>query len=56
MSSPDGLVLRHADSVEELDVLEPLWGALQEHHEGITPSLGEGTPKRGAAESWRFRR
>ncbi len=47
---------RLADSVEELDDLEPLWGALQEQHERITPDLGERTPKRERAESWRFRR
>lgn len=40
----------------ELDALEPLWGALQEHHAAITPSLGAGTPKRGMADAWRMRR
>jgi ribosomal protein S18 acetylase RimI-like enzyme len=51
-----GISLRYTDSVDELDVLEPLWNALQEHHERITPDLGAHTPKRDVAEAWRIRR
>lgn len=48
--------LRYADSVEELDAVEPLWNALQEHHSRITPELAPGTPKRTEAEAWPRRR
>jgi GNAT superfamily N-acetyltransferase len=48
--------LRYADSVAELDALEPLWNALQEHHSRITPELAAGTPRRTAAEAWERRR
>lgn len=48
--------LRYASSIAELDVLEPLWNALQAHHETITPELGPATPKRPAEDAWRIRR
>lgn len=48
--------LRYANSAEELDALEPLWNALQEHHSRITPQLDPETPKRGLADAWRIRR
>ncbi len=50
------VTLRYADAVTELDVVEPLWNALQEHHAGITPALGAETPKRDNADAWRMRR
>jgi hypothetical protein len=37
-STPSGLELRYFDTVAELDQLEPLWNALQEHHARITPA------------------
>jgi ribosomal protein S18 acetylase RimI-like enzyme len=48
--------LRYENSVEALDVLEPLWNALQEHHARITPELDPQTPKRDVADAWRVRR
>ncbi len=48
--------LRYAGTVAELDAVEPLWNALQEHHAEISPDLGSGAPKREAAEAWRIRR
>jgi ribosomal protein S18 acetylase RimI-like enzyme len=51
-----GIALRYAESAEELDALEPIWNALQAHHERITPDLGAHTPKRETAEAWRIRR
>jgi RimJ/RimL family protein N-acetyltransferase len=51
-----GLALRYADSVEELDTLEPIWNALQAHHVEITPDLGSRTPKRTLPDAWRIRR
>ncbi|MGC1852385.1 MAG: GNAT family N-acetyltransferase [Solirubrobacterales bacterium] len=50
------IALRYADSVEELDAVEPLWNALQEHHARITPELDPQTPKRELGEAWRVRR
>lgn len=50
------VTLRYADSVEELDAIEPLWNALQEHHARITPRLDPRTPKRDLADAWRVRR
>jgi ribosomal protein S18 acetylase RimI-like enzyme len=41
--------LEHGD----LDVLEPLWSALREHHAAVAPTNG---PPRTRAESWRRRR
>ncbi|MEX2107781.1 MAG: GNAT family N-acetyltransferase [Solirubrobacterales bacterium] len=52
---PD-VTIRHTDSASDLDTLEPLWNALQEHHERITPDLGAHTPKREVADAWRIRR
>lgn len=37
----------------ELDLIEPLWNALREHHSSVTPDLG--TP-RSRRESWQRRR
>jgi RimJ/RimL family protein N-acetyltransferase/ribosomal protein S18 acetylase RimI-like enzyme len=54
-ASPE-IVLRHADASAELDALEPLWNALQEHHAKVTPNLGPLTPKRDDDDSWRMRR
>jgi GNAT superfamily N-acetyltransferase len=48
--------LRHENTVEELDAVEPLWNALQEHHVQITPELGPRTPKRELGDAWRVRR
>lgn len=48
--------LRHENTVEELDAVEPLWNALQEHHARITPQLDPQTPKRELSEAWRVRR
>jgi ribosomal protein S18 acetylase RimI-like enzyme len=39
--------------VSELDLIEPLWNALREHHVGVTPDLGAPRPR---AESWLRRR
>jgi len=46
------LGIRRIDSTE-LDLLEPLWNALREHHSSVTPHLGEPRPRR---ESWQRRR
>ena len=40
-------------SVSELDLIEPLWNALREHHSSVTPDLGEPRPR---TESWQHRR
>ena len=37
----------------ELDLLEPLWSALREHHGAVSPGNG---PTRERAESWAIRR
>jgi len=56
-ATPDiGVSLRYADTADELDLLEPVWNALQAHHVEITPNLGGRTPKRSLAEAWRIRR
>jgi ribosomal protein S18 acetylase RimI-like enzyme len=55
LPAPD-ITLRYTDSVDELDTLEPLWNALQEHHGRITPDLGAHTPKRDMENAWRIRR
>jgi RimJ/RimL family protein N-acetyltransferase len=55
-SAGEGLTLRYADGIEELDALEPAWNALQAHHAEIMPALGPGTPPRPGAEAWRIRR
>ncbi len=58
MSEPgqSAITLRYADSVEEIDAVEPLWNALQEHHVRITPELDPRTPGREFADAWRMRR
>lgn len=48
--------LRYSSSIEEIDLLEPLWCALQVHHAEINPTLAGGAPKREVPESWRRRR
>lgn len=50
------IALRYADSVEEIDTVEPMWNALQEHHVRITPELDPQTPGRDLAGAWRVRR
>jgi GNAT superfamily N-acetyltransferase len=50
------ITLRYANSVEEIDVVEPMWNALQEHHVRITPELDPRTPGRDLADAWRIRR
>ena len=50
------IALRHATTVEKIDIVEPLWNALQKHHSQITPSLGPHTPKRELDDAWRMRR
>jgi ribosomal protein S18 acetylase RimI-like enzyme len=50
------ITLRFAAAVEQLDAVEPLWNALQEHHARLTPNLGGSTPEREPAEAWRRRR
>lgn len=50
------LSLRRSSDPAELDLLEPLWNALQEHHVKINPTLGPHTPKRSLPEAWRIRR
>lgn len=54
--APDSTFLRCSDSVEEIDAVEPIWNALQEHHVQITPDLGQRTPKRALDDAWRMRR
>lgn len=49
------LCLRYEKTVEELDAVEPMWNALQEHHARITPELDPRTPKRELADAWRVR-
>jgi RimJ/RimL family protein N-acetyltransferase len=54
--SPDGITLRHGAAAANLDALEPVWNALQEHHVEVTPSLGSHGSKRELPEAWRIRR
>jgi ribosomal protein S18 acetylase RimI-like enzyme len=44
--------IRRIDATE-LDLVEPLWNALREHHSSVTPKLGEPRPR---TESWQYRR
>jgi ribosomal protein S18 acetylase RimI-like enzyme len=44
--------IRRVD-MRELDVVEPLWNALREHHACVGPHLGEPRPR---VDSWRRRR
>jgi GNAT superfamily N-acetyltransferase len=48
--------LRYESNVAALDLVEPIWNALQEHHSRITPQLDPRTPKRDIADAWRVRR
>jgi GNAT superfamily N-acetyltransferase len=48
--------LRYVEDGGELDALEPLWNALQEHHVVVTPELDQQTPGRELGEAWRVRR
>ena len=50
------MILRYTNSVEELDALEPMWNALQEHHVRVTPQLDKQTPTRELGDAWRMRR
>lgn len=50
------ITLRYVDSVEEINAVEPLWNALQEHHVRVTPELDPQTPKRELGDAWRMRR
>jgi ribosomal protein S18 acetylase RimI-like enzyme len=45
-------VVRHL-ARDDLDLVEPLWNALREHHTAVAPELG---PPRPREESWRRRR
>jgi len=54
--SAEDLTVRYADQASQLDVLEPVWNALQAHHIEVTPDLGPRTPKRTLADSWAIRR
>jgi ribosomal protein S18 acetylase RimI-like enzyme len=48
----NGVAIHRLDR-ENLDLLEPLWSALREHHAAVTPELGTPRPR---LESWRRRR
>jgi ribosomal protein S18 acetylase RimI-like enzyme len=48
--------VRCAENADELDALEPLWNALQEHHSEVLPALGGQTRPRPLTESWIRRR
>lgn len=48
--------LRHESSADEIDAVEPMWNALQEHHVRITPELDPQSPGRDLADAWRMRR
>lgn len=48
--------IRCSADAQELDLLEPLWGALQEHHVTVLPALGDQTPARSHPDSWARRR
>jgi GNAT superfamily N-acetyltransferase len=50
------ITMRSSANAEDLDLLEPLWGALQAHHASVLPTLGDRTPPRSHAESWTRRR
>jgi RimJ/RimL family protein N-acetyltransferase len=54
-SSPANLALRRSSDPAELDLLGPLWNALQEHHVEVTPELGPRTPARTNEEARRIR-
>ena len=48
--------VRYGNRPDELDFLEHLWGALQEHHSEVLPILGTDTSPRSAGDSWTHRR
>jgi GNAT superfamily N-acetyltransferase len=48
--------VREGEGPGELDLLEPLWNALQMHHAKVLPALAGGAPPRPAAISWERRR
>lgn len=48
--------VRHANRAEELDLLAPLWNALQAHHSEVLPVLGGHASPRSAGDSWDRRR
>ena len=48
--------LRFENTAEQLDTVQPMWNALQEHHVRITPELDPRTPGRDLADAWRVRR
>ena len=50
------ITMRCSANAEDLDLLEPHWGALQAHHAAVLPTLGDRTPPRSHAESWARRR
>jgi ribosomal protein S18 acetylase RimI-like enzyme len=50
------IAIRCSTSAADLDLLEPLWEALQTHHATVLPVLGDRTPPRSHADSWARRR
>jgi len=38
------ITLRCSADADNLDLLEPLWAALQAHHAAVLPTLGDRTP------------
>ena len=48
--------VRYANSAEELDILEPLWNALHEHHSEVLPALGGQARPRPLSDAWNRRR
>ncbi len=50
------ITMRSSTRPDDLDRLEPLWGALQAHHAAVLPTLGDSTPPRSHGESWTRRR
>ena len=55
-TAPAGIALRRSSDAADLEALEPLWNALQEHHIEVTPSIGPDAAKRELPEAWRIRR
>lgn len=56
MATESKIDLHVENSPTKLDLLEPLWNALQRHHSEILPSLGDSTPHRDLAGAWSRRR
>ena len=48
--------VRYASSAEELDILEPHWNALHEHHSEVLPALGGQARPRPLLDAWNRRR